>query len=139
MLGLLAFAGTLPARSHRKPHKVTRPYGTPRAKRYRAPKQKHTRNIGYQAPVRSSQGPSAERYKEIQQALADKGYYKDEVTGQWNSLSTDAMRCFQSDQNLRVDGKVGSLSLIALGLGPKRTLTSQNIPAAAEVPPVSVP
>ena len=141
LLSLLAFAGVSSARTHRKPHKVTRPYGTPRAKRYRAPKQKHPRNMSYQAPARSSQGPSPERYKEIQQALADKGYYKGDVTGQWDSLSGDALRSFQSDQNLRVDGKVGSLSLIALGLGPKRTLTAQStVPVPTiEVPSVSVP
>lgn len=32
----------------------------------------------------------------------------------------DALKRFQHDQNLIEDGKVGSLSLIALGLGPKR-------------------
>ena len=82
-----------------------------------------------------------ERYKEIQQALADNGYYKGEVTGQWTPASTEALRAFQSDQNLRVDGKVGSLSLIALGLGPKRTLTAQNTPTPppVEAAPVSVP
>ncbi len=32
----------------------------------------------------------------------------------------DALKRFQHDQNLVEDGKIGSLSLIALGLGPKR-------------------
>ncbi len=63
--------------------------------------------------------------------MADKGYYKGESTGQWNPESTDALRRFQSDQNLRVDGKIGSLSLIALGLGPKRTLNVPSTPPAA--------
>jgi len=66
------------------------------------------------------QTPSTDRYAEIQRALADKGYYKGDVTGQWNADSVDALRRFQADQNLTVDGKIGALSLIALGLGPNR-------------------
>lgn len=68
--------------------------------------------------------PSPERYKEIQQALAARGYYKGEVNGQWGTESVDALRQFQKDQNLEADGKLGSLSLIAMGLGPKR-MTAQ--------------
>ncbi len=150
LLALFAIAGTSAARSHRKPHKVARRAGVPRGKRYRAPKQKHTRNTSYQTPARLPQGPSPERFQEIQKALVDKGYYKGEPTGQWTPESTDALRRFQADQNLRVDGKIGSLSLIALGLGPRRTLNAQSTPPAApssalkpapavETQPVSVP
>ena len=77
--------------------------------------------------------PTPDRYKEIQQALAAKGYYKGEVNGQWSSDSVDALRRFQADQNLQVDGKIGSLSLIALGLGPKR-MTAQARPDQPAVP-----
>jgi peptidoglycan hydrolase-like protein with peptidoglycan-binding domain len=66
------------------------------------------------------QQPSAERYKEIQQALAGRGYFKTEPDGTWGPASVDALKHFQHDQNLVEDGKIGSLSLIALGLGPKR-------------------
>jgi peptidoglycan hydrolase-like protein with peptidoglycan-binding domain len=66
------------------------------------------------------QQPSAERYKQIQQALATKGYFKTEPDGTWGPASMDALKHFQHDQNLVEDGKIGSLSLIALGLGPKR-------------------
>jgi len=65
--------------------------------------------------------PSPDRYKEIQSALAAKGYLKPEdATGSWNATSTDALKKFQSEQNLDPNGKINSLSLIALGLGPKR-------------------
>ena len=64
--------------------------------------------------------PAPERYKEIQQSLADKGYFAGPVNGNWNSDSVDALKRFQRDQNIGDDGKLGSLSLIALGLGPKR-------------------
>jgi len=71
--------------------------------------------------------PDPERYKEIQQSLADKGYFSGPVNGAWNSDSVDALKRFQRDQKIGDDGKLGSLSLIALGLGPKRgTEKSEN-------------
>ena len=42
--------------------------------------------------------------------------------------SVDAMKRFQADQKISSSGKINSLSLIALGLGPKRE-------AAIVVPP----
>jgi peptidoglycan hydrolase-like protein with peptidoglycan-binding domain len=64
--------------------------------------------------------PTQDRYKEIQTALASKGYLQPEhVTGTWDQNSTDAMKQFQSTQNLDTSGKINSLSLIALGLGPR--------------------
>jgi hypothetical protein len=64
--------------------------------------------------------PTPDRYKQIQEALAAKGYLNGEPSGVWNGQSTEALRRFQSDQNLEPSGKLNSLSLIALGLGPKR-------------------
>jgi murein L,D-transpeptidase YcbB/YkuD len=66
------------------------------------------------------QQPTQERYKEIQQALADRGYFNGQADGTWGPESVDALKRFQREQNLTDDGKLGSLSLIALGLGPKR-------------------
>lgn len=73
----------------------------------------------------AQQQPTPERYKEIQQALADRGYFNGPVDGNWGPDSVESLKRFQHDQNLTDDGKIGSLSLIALGLGPKR----------ADVPP----
>ena len=67
------------------------------------------------------QQPTPERYKEIQQALADRGYFSGSPDGTWGPDSIDSLKRFQRDQSLTDDGKIGSLSLIALGLGPKRT------------------
>ena len=64
--------------------------------------------------------PTPERYKEIQQALAEKGYFRGDPDGTWGPESVEALKRFQREQNLTDDGKLGSLSLIALGLGPKR-------------------
>ena len=74
------------------------------------------------APVRSrsQMAPTKERYKQIQEALASKGYLAPaETTGQWTNASINALKRFQANQNLEANGKINSLSLIALGLGPK--------------------
>jgi len=77
----------------------------------------------------AQQQPTPERYKEIQQALAQKGYFHGPVDGVWGADSTDALKRFQREQNLEEDGKIGSLSLIALGLGPQRETTPPAPPA----------
>lgn len=78
--------------------------------------------------------PSAERYKEIQQALVDKGYLKSAPTGVWDAESTDAMRRLQADQKLEPTGKLTARSLTALGLGTKEDTAPVPITA---VPPAS--
>lgn len=81
------------------------------------------------------QTPTPERYKEIQQALSGKGYFHGEPTGEWSSDSQDALKRFQADQHLTADGKLSSMSLIALGLGPKRlSAQSHAQPPVAEPP-----
>jgi murein L,D-transpeptidase YcbB/YkuD len=95
-------------------------------------------------PSRSyQQGPTPERYKEIQQALASKGYLQGESTGVWGPDSVDALKRFQTDQSLMPDGKISSLSLIALGLGPKRlTAKSESAPpqpGTSATPPPAPP
>jgi len=75
------------------------------------------------APRQSA--PTPERYMQIQQALADKGYYSGPVNGVWDADSVDALKKFQAAQNLSADGKLGALSLIGLGLGPKREPLAQ--------------
>ncbi len=64
--------------------------------------------------------PTPDRYKEIQDALANKGYFAGPSDGTWGPSSVDALKHFQHDQSLNEDGKLDSLSLIALGLGPNR-------------------
>jgi peptidoglycan hydrolase-like protein with peptidoglycan-binding domain len=69
--------------------------------------------------------PTPERYRQIQQALAEKGYDPGPVDGQWGPEWVEALKKFQSEQNLTPDGKLGALSLIALGLGPQHDSMSQ--------------
>ena len=84
------------------------------------------------ARPRVQQQPSPDRYKEIQQALADKGYFRGPVDGNWGPESVDALTRFQHEQSLVEDGKLSSLALIALGLGPKRAALSTAPPPEAK-------
>ena len=71
--------------------------------------------------------PSADRFKQIQDALASKGYLtSEEATGEWNAASAAALKRFQAEQTLDPSGKINSISLIALGLGPKHDLTANR-------------
>jgi hypothetical protein len=69
--------------------------------------------------VATQQHPTQERYTEIEQALVDRGYLA-EAKGRWGAEAVSALKKFQQDQELPVDGKLGALSLTALGLGPRR-------------------
>jgi hypothetical protein len=76
--------------------------------------------------------PSPDRYHEIQEALVSRGFLTSEqATGSWNDASVDALKRFQAQQNLESSGKINSLSLIALGLGPKRE--APVMPSKAQV------
>lgn len=155
LLALLAILGVSGARTRRTVNRVSRPSShrvqrvAPRGKqvRPRYSKRSRTRRTrtshampgpAAQTAPRLPAGPSRERYRDIQQALADKGYYQGEVNGEWNAGAADALLRFQSDHNLKVDGKIGSLSLIALGLGPKRagnpTAQNQSVEQAPKQP-----
>jgi hypothetical protein len=89
---------------------------------------------GKKAPVKRTTwrnrqlAPTPERYREIQGALAAKGYLKPEdANGSWNQASVDALTKFQSEQNLGSTGKINSLSLIALGLGPRHDTAQPSV------------
>jgi hypothetical protein len=81
----------------------------------------------HRAPAVQSK-PSRDRYLEIEQALAQHGYLSSTPAGDWTPDSVEALKRFQQDQNLSPTGKIDSMSLIALGLGPRRsgTKTGQN-------------
>ncbi|HLH15633.1 MAG TPA: peptidoglycan-binding domain-containing protein [Bryobacteraceae bacterium] len=92
----------------------------------RAPSHTATWRTGQMAPTPA-------RYREIQQALAAKGYLKPEqATGTWNQESIDALKRFQAEQKIEPTGKINSLSLIALGLGPKHESAAVTPPANAQ-------
>jgi hypothetical protein len=70
----------------------------------------------------TQQQPDQQRIREIQQALSAKGYPV-EASGVWGPESIEALKKFQEDQNINNmsgRGKLDSLTLIGLGLGPQR-------------------
>ncbi len=78
--------------------------------------------------------PTPERYQEIQQAMAAKGYAPQAPNGVWSPDWAAALKHYQQDQKLEATGKLNSMSLITLGLGPKR-----ESPAGVTTPPAQPP
>ncbi len=89
--------------------------------------------------------PTPERYQEIQQAMVAKGYGPQAPNGVWGPEWSSALKRYQQDQKLEPTGKLNSMSLITLGLGPKReppagvTAPPAQQPAAAPAPPAQPP
>jgi cytoskeletal protein RodZ len=100
-------------------------------------KKRSTTRRTTRTPARTRQAaPAPERYKEIQDALAAKGYLDPaDANGAWGQSSVAALKRFQADQKIQTTGKINSLSLIALGLGPKRESAPEKPP---EPPPAEV-
>lgn len=127
------------APKHRS-HSVSASSPSRRISKYKAPKYKGQKYKAPRSRRRSyQQAPTPERYKDIQQALVSKGYFHGEPNGEWGSDSADALKRFQAEQNLTPDGKLTSLSLIALGLGPKRLSAQTRAPSAADAAKPEVP
>jgi peptidoglycan hydrolase-like protein with peptidoglycan-binding domain len=125
-----AHAVSAPAKT---PAKTTAAKATPKS-RTAASKTIKGKKTVRKASAPRQLAPTKDRYQQIQQALASKGYYSGEPNGAWGPDSVEALKRFQSDQNLTPDGKLGSLSLIALGLGPKR-LSAQSAAQPAHAAP----
>ncbi len=80
--------------------------------------------------------PTAERIREIQAALIERGYLKGEPTGVWNAESANAMERFQQANGLEPTGRFEARSLIKLGLGPETAGVGAPRPPA---PPAAGP
>lgn len=87
-----------------------------------------------QSRPRTQQQPEPARIREIQQALAARGYAV-EPTGVWDAATVEAIKKFQEDHNitnLSGRGKLDPLTLIALGLGPSNRRPAPYSAAAGE-------
>ena len=128
--------------------KKTSTHKAPAARKRSSSRSAHSRSRHRAPPAPSYQlHPDPERYTQIQQALADRGYYKGPVNGQWSDDSTDALKRFQTDQKLEGDGKLNAHTLTNLGLGPKHDgTTAATVPLSAtatgaaepEAPPLPI-
>ena len=130
-VALLAVSTLSFAATHRKPvKKSARPAASSRSKSSARKTKGRVRSHSH-----GPQAPTPDRYREIQQRLADKGYFHGTADGNWGSDSVEALKRFQKEQGLEPDGKLGSLSLIAMGLGPKRLAAQAGEPPASSMPP----
>lgn len=80
------------------------------------------------------QQPEPQRIREIQQALAARGYAV-EPSGVWDAATVEALKRFQEDHDIRNfsgRGKLDPLTLIALGLGPSHTRPAPSGNGASE-------
>lgn len=113
------------------------PTKKPTATAAQSTKKKSTKSAKSRSRSSSSQQkPDAARIREIQEALATRGYNV-EVSGSWGPQSVEALKKFQEDKNitnLTGRGKLDSLTLIALGLGPSRSPAATGTPAAGPAP-----
>ena len=67
----------------------------------------------------------------LQQRLSALGYYAGAIDGDYGAVTTAAVRRFQEDHGLYVDGIAGSITMAAL--------MGESVPAAASAPAVSQP
>jgi peptidoglycan hydrolase-like protein with peptidoglycan-binding domain len=80
---------------------------------------------------KGQKAPTADRIKEIQQALTKDGSFSGTPNGKWDETTSEAMRKFQAGHGLNANGKLDAKTLQQLGLG------SQTAGVAAPMPPVS--
>ena len=83
---------------------------------------------------RGQQRPTAERIREIQQALLRAGYLEGKPTGRWDAKTRAAMRRLQEENGLPVTGKLDARSLVKLGLGSE----TAGVAAPHPLPPEPV-
>ncbi len=88
---------------------------------------------------RTQTEPSPDRYTEIQNALIGRGLLPGPATGKWGADSVAALKEFQASQKLEPTGKITALSLIRLGLGPKRDATAQGGRLPPSEPVLEIP
>ena len=93
----------------------------------RATRRRPVRRRTARVPAGSQTRPSRERYRQIQQALADAGFDPGPVDGFWGPNSEDALADFQEARDLEPTGRIDAMSLIQLGLGPQ--YETPNTPA----------
>ena len=105
----------------------------------RAVGRRTTKRRGSYSPYVGQQRPAPERIQEIERALAGKGFLAAEADTNWDQASIDAMRRFQQSQNITADGRLSSLSLVALGLGAPQNGVFEPLRAIDAPPPVPTP
>jgi peptidoglycan hydrolase-like protein with peptidoglycan-binding domain len=86
---------------------------------------------------RGQLAPAADRITEIQTALARENAYQGDPTGKWDAATIEAMKKFQTSQNLAPTGKIDALTLQRLGLGSD--VAGKGAPTPVAAPPAATP
>jgi peptidoglycan hydrolase-like protein with peptidoglycan-binding domain len=79
--------------------------------------------------------PEPERIQEIQRALVQAGYSKEEPNGRWDAQTREAMRRYQVDHGFPATGRPEAKSLMKLGLGPHPLAEELDSSSAAKTSP----
>ena len=85
--------------------------------------------------VLSKYGSRGEEVKAIQQALKDRGLFHEDITGYYGPITEEAVRKFQKQKGLQVDGIAGPQTLKALGItiGTIPPATDSNVYLLARI------
>jgi len=97
--------------------------------------QAHTDRYGTQDLTLDSRGPAV---SQLQKDLAQLGYYTRSIDGWLGPKSLEAVKSFQKDQGLKVDGLVGPktkavLNAAMTGIKPSRIAAAAKTPTAASI------
>ena len=84
---------------------------------------------------KSQMAPTADRVREIQSALQQKGAYQGDPTGKWDDATVTAMKTFQDKNSLSPTGKIDALTLEKLGLGSETAGKGAPVPATSTIGP----
>lgn len=96
-------------------------------------------------PGQQKRGSSGPAVKSIQEALARKGYYAGAIDGNFGALTETAVKQFQKENGLQVDGSVGKetwnklMGTVNVNTGDKREKVVLSGPYVSQLHPVYAP
>ena len=76
--------------------------------------------------IKIKKGDSGPEVAELQKTLQDAGYFRSQPTGFYGALTQAAVKKFQAENNLKVDGIVGPKTLSALKVKPEGASTDNE-------------
>jgi peptidoglycan hydrolase-like protein with peptidoglycan-binding domain len=88
---------------------------------------------------RGQKAPTADRIREIQDALSREGALDGKPSGKWDATTVEAMKKFQEKHGLSPTGKIDAVTLEKLGLGSDTAGKGAPIPSASSATPPATP
>ena len=83
--------------------------------------------------IKMQKGDSGAEVTELQTTLQDAGYFRNQPTGFYGAVTQAAVKKFQAENNLKVDGIVGPKTFSALNVKPEGASTDNE--SAGEISP----